>query len=63
MALVRKKPRKFVKNQHIFFEFGIVYINRSVAMIQQDFEYYTANQDNIVDGHLDEYVIIMNSRV
>jgi hypothetical protein len=32
-------------------------------MIQQDFEYYTANQDNIVDGHLGEYVVVMDSQV
>jgi hypothetical protein len=32
-------------------------------MLNDDFEYYTAHQDEIVSGHLDEFVVIKDCRV
>jgi hypothetical protein len=32
-------------------------------MLKDDFEYYTAHQDEIVNGHLGEFVVIENSVV
>jgi hypothetical protein len=32
-------------------------------MIRDDFEYYTAHQDEIVNGHIDEFVVIKDSHV
>ncbi|MHC6204131.1 hypothetical protein ACYULU_13180 [Breznakiellaceae bacterium SP9] len=32
-------------------------------MMQDDFEFYDANQDEIVDGHINEFVIIKNAGV
>jgi hypothetical protein len=32
-------------------------------VIKDDFEYYTAHQDEIVNGHIDEFVVIKDSRV
>jgi hypothetical protein len=33
------------------------------GMIKDDFDYYTAHQDKIVDGHIDEFVVIKDARV
>jgi hypothetical protein len=32
-------------------------------MLSTDFEYYTAHQSEIVDGHLGEFVVIKDARV
>jgi hypothetical protein len=32
-------------------------------MMQDDFDFYDANQDKIVDGHIDEFVIVKNTQV
>jgi hypothetical protein len=32
-------------------------------VIKDDFEYYTAHQDEIVNGHIDEFVVIKDSQV
>jgi hypothetical protein len=32
-------------------------------MMNEDFDFYTAHQDEIVNGHLNEYVVIQNARV
>ena len=32
-------------------------------MIQNDFLFYKANQDKIIQGHLDEFVVIKNQQV
>ena len=32
-------------------------------MIQDDFEYYTTHQEEIVKGHLGEFIVIKNSTV
>lgn len=32
-------------------------------MIKDDFNYYTAHQDEIVDGHIDEFVVIKDSQI
>jgi hypothetical protein len=32
-------------------------------VIKDDFDYYTGHQDEIVAGHIDEFVVIKNSQV
>jgi hypothetical protein len=32
-------------------------------MLKDDFEYYTANQEDIIKDHLGEYVVIKNSAI
>jgi hypothetical protein len=39
------------------------YIEGEKPMLAIDFEYYTAHQSEIVDGHLGEFVVIKDARV
>jgi hypothetical protein len=46
-----------------FFSKYAIFVFRGLNMIQDDFEYYTAHQEEIVKDHLGEFVVIKDSAV